>query len=148
VLDGFTTTVWCEALSTDGKYLAAGGAFDPTGKIPSIRVWTLPDRKELFPVERPAGTIGAKLNPPWKPTPKVEAVAETAKPDEKKPEEKKSAADKKPEAKKPDEKKPAADAKPQAKTPTVEKKTDAEKKPASDKKPEAKKPTDNKKEKK
>jgi hypothetical protein len=154
VVDGFTTTVWCVALASDGKRLAAGGAFDSTGKIPSIRVWTLPGNKEAFPVERPASASGAKLNPPWKPGPPPGApVAEATKPDDKKPADAKPAADKKPaEAKKPDEKKPvetkpaakkpdakpaAADAKPAAKTKDEPKKDEPKKPEAAKPKPAA-----------
>ena len=130
LLEGFTTTVWTVALSPDGKRLAAGSAFDSTGNIPSVRIWSVPDLKEAFPVDRPASATGAKLNEPWKPAPPPEVVvapmptpSATAKPAEKKPEEKK------PEPKK--EEKKAEPAKPAEKP--------AEKKPEV-KKPEVKKP--------
>lgn len=162
LLEGFTTTVWTVALSPDGKRLAAGSAYDSTGKIPSVRIWSVPELKEAFPVERPASASGAKLNEPWKPAPPPEVVvapmptpSATAKPAEKKPEEKKpepaKPAEKKPEPKKTEakkEEKTPESAKPQAATPAkpaetkpVEKKPEAKpaEKPA-EKKPEAKKP--------
>jgi outer membrane biosynthesis protein TonB len=149
-LGGFTTTVWCVALSGDGKLLAAGGAADSTGKIPSIRVFQVADQKELFPVERPDSKAVA-LNPLWTPPkPEPAPAAEEKKPEEKKPaaEEKKPEA-KKPEAKKPDEKKPEPKKeepkKPEpAKKPEV-KKPEPEKKPAAAAKPQAKPAADAKK---
>jgi biopolymer transport protein ExbD/Tol biopolymer transport system component len=168
LLEGFTTTVWTVALSPDGKRLAAGSAYDSTGKIPSVRIWSVPDLKEAFPVDRPASATGAKLNEPWKPAPPPEVVVApmptptaTAKPAEKKPEEKKpepakpaekkpepaKSAEKKPEPAKPEVKKPEVKkeekkpepAKPQAATPAKPAETKPADKPA-DKKPEAKKP--------
>ena len=74
LLEGFTTTVWSVALSGDGKRLAAGSAYDSSGKIPSVRIWQVPELKEAFPIDRPATASGAKLNEPWKPAPPPEVV--------------------------------------------------------------------------
>jgi len=157
LLEGFTTTVWTVALSPDGKRLAAGSAYDSSGKIPSVRIWSVPDLKEAFPVERPASASGAKLNEPWKPAPPPEVVVApmpaptgTAKPAEKKPEPAKPAvtkpAEKKPEPAKPEvkkeEKKPEP-AKPEAKKPEAK----TEEKNPEPAKPQAAAPAEKKEEK-